>query len=136
MPLRGSKTNCFRQSIRYSSARHYLKYENNSWNFSLPISLLKRKKFLFLHDHPVCVCVCVYVCPFPFKLWKQLTDFHKTLYEHNAFGGHPTAVFHISYNAQKICGRCSNCEIVVLQLPLTFRSWNYIWKGMFTVVFL
>jgi hypothetical protein len=72
------------------------------------IPLKNEKKSLFWHDHPVCVCVCVCVCPFPFKLLKQLTDFHKTLFEHIAIGGHPTAVFHISYHAQKECGGCSN----------------------------
>jgi len=37
-----------------------------------------------------------------------LTYFHKTLYEHNAIGGHSTAVFRISYHSQKKCGGCSN----------------------------
>lgn len=85
----------------------------------------------FLRAH-----MCVSVCVCPFKLWKQLTDFHKTLYEHNGIGGHSTAVFHISYHAQKKCGGCSNLWGSVLQLPLASKSWNYIWKGILTEVFL
>jgi hypothetical protein len=63
---------------------------------------LKKEKRIIM-TWPCCMCVC----PYPFKLWKQLIDFHKTLCEYNAFGGDPPAVFHFSYYVQKKCGRCS-----------------------------
>jgi len=131
VPLRGSKTKCFRQSKRYSSARHYLKYKNNSWNFSLPISLLKRKKVLFLHDLPVCVCV-----HFHLNFGNSWLIFTKLCMNIMPLEDTPLLYFIFPTMCKRYVEDAQTCEVVVLQLPFTSRSWNYIWKGMLTVVFL
>lgn len=86
------------------------------------LSFLKRSKSRLLRS-PCCVCVCV---P-PFQFVNQLTSFQETSYHIMLLDDTPDGYTSKFCTVSNTMTDVQTCEVRLLAMFLTFRSWNDKW---------